>query len=51
MSDNVVDVTEEEAKKQSSHFFYGNAPVTEYRPDNDDDGASTGAAVRQKTPR
>ena len=45
-----MDVTEEEAKKQSSHFFYGNAPVTEYRPD-DDEGASTGAAVRQKTPR
>lgn len=51
VSDNVVDVTEEEAKKQSNHFFYGNAPVTEYRPDNDDEVASTGAAVRQKTPR
>ena len=48
MSDNVVDVTEEEAKKQqqSNHFFYGNAPVLEYRLT---DGSS--GAVEQKTPR
>ena len=48
VSDNVVDVTEEEAKKQqqSNHFFYGNAPVLEYRLT---DGSS--GAVEQKTPR
>ena len=47
VSDNVVDVTEEEAKKkQSDHFFYGNAPVLEYRPTD-----GTSGAVQQKTPR
>ena len=40
VSDNVVDVTEEEAKK-SDHFFYGNAPVLEYRPNDGTSGRKT----------
>ena len=40
MSDNVVDVTEDEAKK-SDHFFYGNAPVLEYRPTDGTSGRKT----------
>ena len=48
VSDNVVDVTEEEAKKkqQPEHFFYGNTPVLEYRPTDGNSGS-----VQQKTPR
>lgn len=48
VSDNVVDVTEESADaaaKKQAHFFYGNAPVLEYRLS---DGA---AGAVQKTPR